>query len=153
LSNYQQRKISFKNSNILIQNFHPALKLPVSRRLISAIVSLVFKSENAKLNALDINLVNDKKIREINRKYLNHDYSTDIITFPYNNGEKQIEGEMFISLDMVKNNSAIYSTLYTQELKRVIIHGCLHLAGYNDRTNKEKELIRKKENFYLGVKK
>lgn len=135
----------------MIQNFHPALKLPVSHRSIRAIISHVFKSEKTKLNALEVNLVNDKRIRQINKKFLNHDYTTDIITFPYNNDKKGLEGEIFISLGAVKKNSAIYSDLYTQELKRVIIHGCLHLAGYDDKTKKEKELIREKENFYLGV--
>lgn len=135
----------------MIQNFHPAFKLPVSHRSIRASISCVFKSEKTKLNALCINLVDDKKIRKINTKYLNHNYSTDIITFPYSNGKNGIEGEMFISLDTVKKNSAFYSTLYSMELKRVIIHGCLHLAGYHDRTKKEKELIREKENFYLEV--
>lgn len=135
----------------MIQNFHPTIKLPVSRRSILTIISRVFKSEKIKLNALDINLVDDKKIRQINRKYLKHNYSTDIITFAYENDKYRLEGEIFISLDTVKRNSIIYNTLYTQELKRVIIHGCLHLAGYNDRTKKEKGLIREKENFYLGV--
>ena len=135
----------------MIQNFHPALKLPVSHRSIRAVISHIFKSEKTELNTLEINLVNDSKIRQINRKYLKHDYSTDIITFPYSMGKKGIDGEIFISLDTVKKNSAIYNTLYTQELKRVIIHGCLHLAGFNDRTKKQKELIREKENFYLGV--
>jgi rRNA maturation RNase YbeY len=103
------------------------------------------------LNTLDINLVDDKKIMQINRKYLKHNYSTDIITFAYEIDKKSIDGEIFISLDTVKKNSLIYNTLYTQELKRVIIHGCLHLTGYNDRTKKEKKLIREKEDFYLGV--
>lgn len=125
--------------------------MPISQKSIRALISRVFKTEKTRLNSLEINLVNDNKIRQINRKYLGHDYSTDIITFPYTNEKKNIEGEILISLDTVKKNANIYSTLYTKELKRVIIHGCLHLAGYKDSTTRQKELIRKKENFYLGV--
>ena len=75
----------------MIQNFHPTFKLPVSRSSIRTIISRVFKSEKTKLNALDINLVDDKKIRQINRKYLKHNYSTDIITFAYEIDKKSIE--------------------------------------------------------------
>ncbi len=96
-------------------------------------------------------MVDDNKMRQINRKYLNHNYSTDIITFPYKPDTDGIDAEMIISLDVVKKNSVIYKTLYSNELKRVLIHGCLHLAGYGDRNKMEKELIREKENFYLGV--
>jgi rRNA maturation RNase YbeY len=106
-------------------------------------------TEDCILNELVLNFVGNKEIRKINKKYLKHDYLTDIITFPYNSNKKKIEGEVFISLETVKKNGEIYSTGYKMELKRVIIHGCLHLAGYNDKTNKEKELIRTKENFYL----
>jgi rRNA maturation RNase YbeY len=96
-------------------------------------------------------MVNNLKIRKINRDFLNHNYFTDIITFPYEKDRNNIEGEIFISLDTVKGNSDLYDVSYTQELKRVIIHGALHLLGYNDKTKKEKEFIRKKENFYLGL--
>lgn len=96
-------------------------------------------------------MVDNLKIRKINRDFLNHDYFTDIITFPYEKDRDKIDGEIFISLDTVKENSDFYDVSYTQELKRVIIHGALHLLGYNDKTKKEKEAIRKKENFYLGL--
>ncbi len=151
MSKYKKRRNLFRKSKILIQNFHPTYKLPLSRSSIRALISRVFKSENAKLNALDINMVNNSKIRKINRDFLKHDYFTDIITFPYENNRNKIDGEIFVSLDTVKENSDFYDVNYTQELKRVIIHGALHLLGYNDKTKKEKEAIRRKENFYLGL--
>ena len=151
MSKYKKRRNLYRKSNILIQNFHPTSKLPISRTSIQALISRVFKSENVKLNALDINMVNNSKIRKINRDFLKHDYFTDIITFPYENDRNKIEGEIFISLDTVRKNSDLYDVSYTQELKRVIIHGALHLVGYNDKTEKEKEAVRKKENFYLGL--
>jgi len=139
----------FTNSNILINNLHPTKKLPITNRSVKSLVSDVIRGERCILNDLTVNFVNDIQIRRLNKKYLKHDFFTDIITFPYNSNPKNIEGEVFISLDTVKKNAEIYSTGYKMELKRVIIHGCLHLAGYNDKTNKEKELIRTKENFYL----
>ncbi len=105
--------------------------------------------EDCQFNEIIVNFVGNKAIKKINKDYLNHNYFTDIITFPYNDNSKQIEGELFISLDTVKENGEIYSSGFKQELKRVIIHGCLHLAGFKDASKKDKELIRKKENFYL----
>lgn len=151
MSKYKKRRNLFRKSKILIQNFHPTSKLPLSRSSIQALISRVFKSENAKLNTLDVNMVNNSNIRKINRDFLKHDYFTDIITFPYESDRNEIDGEIFISLDRVKENSDFYDVNYSQELKRVIIHGVLHLLGYNDKTKKEKEAIRKKENFYLGL--
>jgi rRNA maturation RNase YbeY len=108
------------------------------------------KGEDCLVNEISLNFINDTKIREINKKYLDHNYSTDVVTFWYNNSRKNVEGEIFISLDTVKYNGSLYKEGFKRELERVIIHGCLHLAGYNDRTKKEMELIRSKEEFYLS---
>lgn len=108
------------------------------------------KGEDCSLKHLDINLLQNSEIRKINKKFLKHNYNTDIITFPYSNGKSGIEGEIFISLDEVKRNSLIFSDSYKNEFLRVVIHGCLHLTGYNDKTGKQKELIREKENFYMS---
>ena len=106
--------------------------------------------EDCQFNEIIVNFVGNKAIKKINNDFLKHNYFTDIITFPYNDKRKQIEGELFISLDTVKKNGEIYSSGFKMELTRVIIHGCLHLAGYKDAKKNEKELIRKKENFYLS---
>ena len=92
-----------------------------------------------------------KDIRSINNKFLRHNYSTDIITFQYEKEKQKIDGELLISLDTVKENAKFFRTGYKNELKRVLIHGCLHLAGYNDNNKKRMELIRIKENSYLGI--
>ena len=106
--------------------------------------------EDCQFNEIIVNFVGNKAIKKINNDFLKHNYFTDIITFPYNDKRKQIEGELFISLDTVKKNGEIYSSGFKMELTRVIIHGCLHLAGFKDTSVYEKELIRKKENFYLS---
>lgn len=134
----------------MINNLYPAFKIPITNKSVKSLISVVMNTEDCVLNELVINFVENSEIRRINKKYLKHDYLTDIITFPYNSNKKNIEGEIFISPETVKKNGEIYNTGYKMELKRVIIHGCLHLAGYNDKTNKQKELIREKENFYLS---
>ena len=90
----------------------------------------------------------DEYLKKINIKYLNHDYFTDVITFDYSK-EKLLFGDIYISTDRVKENSKTYNTYFNQELFRVIIHGVLHLCGFNDKTEEEKNLIRSKENEFL----
>ncbi|MGM0497180.1 MAG: rRNA maturation RNase YbeY [Bacteroidota bacterium] len=98
----------------------------------------------------EINLIftDNPEILRLNRKYLNHDYYTDVITFYYENPE-ELDGDIFISLDKVFENSRDYQTEFTQELLRVIFHGFLHLAGYDDQSDNELALMREKEEYYL----
>ncbi len=138
----------FNKSNILIKNCHPSRRTPLSTKEMHSIIRRVISGEKAIFKSLIINLTNNIEIRKINKRYLNHDFYTDIITFPYENS-LNIDGEIFISLDSVKKNAKIYGTRYNNEFSRVLIHGCLHLAGYNDKTKRQQELIRRKENFYL----
>ncbi len=98
----------------------------------------------------DINIIftSDKYLLEINKQYLKHNYFTDIVTFNY--CEKDIiKGDIFISIETVKNNSVRFDANFTTELKRVIIHGVLHLIGYDDQNDEEKAIMREKENYYL----
>lgn len=86
----------------------------------------------------------DEEILQINRQYLNHDYYTDIITFDYSEGNK-LSGDLFISLETVKTNSEKFGTGYDEELRRVMIHGILHLCGFKDKTPEEENAMRAKE--------
>jgi probable rRNA maturation factor len=126
--------------------------LPISRSSIQALVSKVLTQEGTILNNLDLNFVDNYSMRKINKDFLNHEYDTDVITFTYDNDKSSLEGEIFISPETVKKNAKFYDVSQAEELKRVIIHGCLHLLGYDDSTKKQKELIKNKENFYLGIK-
>ena len=92
----------------------------------------------------------DEYLKEINVKYLNHDFFTDVITFDYSK-EKLLFGDVYVSTDRVKENAKTYSSSFNKELFRVIIHGVLHLCGFNDKTKKEKTLIRSKENEALST--
>jgi rRNA maturation RNase YbeY len=85
---------------------------------------------------------------DINVKYLDHNYFTDIITFDYVEGNT-ISGDLFISIETVKENAKEYNITWIKELYRVILHGILHLVGYNDKSEKERKIMREKENYYL----
>jgi rRNA maturation RNase YbeY len=92
----------------------------------------------------------DIYVRKINKLYLKHDYFTDVISFDHSNG-KLINGDIFVSIDTVKKNALDYHVTFKEELFRVIIHGVLHLCGFNDVTYKEKSIMRDKENNLLKL--
>ena len=92
----------------------------------------------------------DEKIIEVNRQFLQHDYYTDIITFDYTRG-RRISGDMFISLDTVATNAEVVGADYATELRRVIVHGVLHLCGINDKGPGEREIMERQENEALAL--
>lgn len=100
----------------------------------------------------DINYIfcSDEYLHKINLKYLNHDTYTDIITFNYCQ-DNVIFSDIFISIDRVKENAITYKKTFINELHRVIIHGILHLVGYNDKTQNEQDQMTAKEDFYLSL--
>lgn len=98
------------------------------------------------LKFLQINFINSNQILEINKKYLNHNYFTDIITFNYSASQSEIDGEIFISFEEADANAKKYKIKSYSEYLRLIIHGILHLIGYNDLNRDEKLLMKKIEN-------
>ncbi len=119
-------------------------KAPLKTWIINTITSEQFKA--GEINYI---FVSQKEILRINKQYLNHNYFTDIITFNY--CEKNIiNGDIYICIETVKNNSTRFNVTFIEELQRVMIHGILHLIGYDDQNDEEKRMMREKENFYLG---
>lgn len=93
----------------------------------------------------------DDYILQINKNYLNHDYYTDIITFPYSEDKKDIKADIYISVDTVRSNAEEFKTTFDDELKRVIVHGLLHMLGYKDKTEEQSMAMRGKENQYIRI--
>jgi len=107
-------------------------------------------SKDAVCYKLSFIFTSNKQIRLINKKYLNHDYDTDVITFDYREGNL-ISGDIFISVEQVSINAKSYNTEEEQELRRVMIHGVNHLLGYNDSSDEEREIMRQMENEALHL--
>lgn len=112
-------------------------------------IEFIFKNEKKKLASLSYIFVSDKQLLKINQQFLKHDCYTDIITFELSENDNT-QGEIYISVDRVKENTKILAISFKSELHRVIFHGALHLCGYNDKAVKDIEKIRNKEDFYLS---
>jgi rRNA maturation RNase YbeY len=121
------------------------------RQILKAFLRSLFKKEGTKLDSLRYIFCSDKYLLEINRQYLNHDDYTDIITFNLSDSPVPVNGEIYISVDRVKDNARQFNTSFRQELHRVIFHGALHLCGYKDKSSKDEKLMREKENQYLAL--
>jgi rRNA maturation RNase YbeY len=109
-----------------------------------------YKQENKAVALLNYIFCSDDYLHSINLQYLNHNTLTDIITFSNSREGAAIQGDIFISIDRVKENAIHFDTPFEQELTRVIIHGSLHLMGYKDKTEDDQKLMTEKENFYLA---
>mgnify|MGYP003301045467 FL=1 len=118
----------------------------------AAWVKAVAKAHGKRCGAIAYIFVDDEKILEVNREFLQHDYYTDIITFDYTEGHK-ISGDLFISLDTVRTNAEDVGATYEEELHRVIIHGILHLCGINDKGPGEREIMEAEEDKALSLRK
>ena len=106
------------------------------------------KAEGFTIGELNYIFCSDAYLLDINQKYLGHDTLTDIVTFDNSEDPKMIEGDIFISIERVRENAIKFDT-EDSELKRVMVHGLLHLAGYKDKDKAQKELMRNKENEHL----
>ena len=121
-------------------------KLPTRRWL-----KLVAGSEMRRIGDINIIFCSDNYILDVNIKYLQHDYFTDIITFDYCE-DNVLSGDLFISIDSVRENAVYYGTSFETELNRVIVHGVLHLIGYDDHTEQDIKVMRSKEDYYLKLR-
>ena len=112
---------------------------------------LVAESEIRRIGQISIIFCSDNYILDVNQQYLQHDYFTDIITFDYCEGDR-LSGDLFISVDTVRENAQEYGTEFTDELNRVIVHSVLHLIGYDDHSEEDIAVMRKKEDYYLSLR-
>ncbi len=112
-------------------------------------IEFLISNENKIDGELSFIFCSDNYLLGINKNYLKHDFYTDVITFDYCENDI-ISGDIFISIERIKENAKTFNTTFENELYRVMIHGILHLVGYNDKTDKEQKQMREKENFYLN---
>lgn len=113
-------------------------------------ISRVILSENKTEGEINFIFCDDEYLLDINKQHLNHDYYTDIISFDYSIGN-DLHGDVFVSIERVKENAQVFNVLFEEELKRVIIHGILHYAGYKDKTKQDVTLMRSKEDEKISM--
>lgn len=130
--------------------FQSKRKIKLDKLFLRRAILDIVRSENVSCSMLNIVLCNDEYVKELNIKYLKHNFLTDILTFDYSNSSN-LSGEIYISLDRVKENSEKYKRSFENELTRVIFHGILHLCGYKDKSKIEKKEMTAKEDFYLAT--
>jgi probable rRNA maturation factor len=133
-------------------SFHFAEKVSLNNRTdLKEFIITIFKREKKKPGELSFVFCSDSYLLEINKQYLKHNFYTDIITFDLSIEPTLIVGEIYISIDRVKDNAQNFNASFKEELHRVIFHGVLHLCGYKDKTEEEERRMRKMEDKYLKL--
>lgn len=127
---------------------NPALK---DRTRLKFFIEKIFTRERKKLCNLSYVFCSDEHLLSVNKSFLKHDFYTDVITFDLSQSKSETGGEVYISVDRVKDNARQLGVSFKEELHRVIFHGALHLCGYNDKKKTDQQLMRKAENKYLQL--
>jgi probable rRNA maturation factor len=122
-----------------------------NKRFVNLFIVSLFKREKQRLASITYIFCSDEFLLQLNRQFLQHDYYTDIITFTLSENSQPIEAELYISIDRVKENAKNLGKTYSEELRRVIFHGALHLCGYKDKKKSEITIMRQKEDEYLRL--
>ena len=128
---------------------HPDFKFTLQEKFTQKAEQLLNKEGFNKTLLLTVVFMTDEDLLIINKKHLNHDYFTDIITFPIEEDEECLEAEIYMSIDSIRDNAIEYKNHFNSELVRVFLHGILHLIGYGDKTTLEQEVMRSKESYYM----
>lgn len=128
-------------------NYETNFELPYEQEF-SSWISKVISSENCKEGEINYIFCDDDYLLDINQKYLDHDTLTDIISFDYSVG-KELHGDIYISVDRVKENAKDFEVDFKDEIRRVMVHGVLHYCGYKDKSKEDKKLMRSKEDHYI----
>ena len=132
--------------NLQVHSEDPA----INKRAVHSLISALRMEFKLKISFLSISLINSSELRIVNKKYLKHDFNTDIITFNYSKQPNEIDGEILISFEDARLNAKKYKTNYDKEINRLIIHGILHLLNYDDNNKKNKTIMRQMENKLIN---
>jgi rRNA maturation RNase YbeY len=140
-----------KRLKLHVEVFNPhGEKVDVSE--IKNVASRVWRGESKSSGQIKIVLVKDEYITQLNRRFLGKNTSTDVLAFPYNRmNAEPFEGEIYISVDRVLENSERYHVEFRKEISRVVAHGLLHFLGYEDKTRAGKKIMKKREDYYLQL--
>lgn len=122
-----------------------------NKRKIQSFIAQVFAKEKVAFSRLDFIFCSDEYLLNINRTFLKHDFYTDIITFDLSAPKSGMAGEVYISVDRVKENAGLLSLPFKEEILRVVFHGVLHLCGYKDKKKEDIKIMRAKENTYIAL--
>lgn len=122
----------------------------IDKKKVHKLVNAITNELGFKLINLEINFITADQIHQLNKKHLNHDYTTDIITFDYSDDFESLDGEIFISVDDAKSNAKKFKVKLNEELARLVIHGILHLLGYDDQITSDKKTMKLMENKLLS---
>lgn len=133
----------------MVKNLRIYSNSVINKLTIHKLITLLKKELNFTIDNLEINFINSTEIIKANRKYLNHNYSTDIITFNYSSSKSSLDGEILISIEDAFDNSKRFKISIKEELLRLVIHGVLHLLGFKDENKNDKKIMKIRENFLL----
>lgn len=140
------------NSQSKVCFFFEGVKFSLpNRSVLKKFIESIFKKEGSPLGSLNYIFCTDKRLLTINRDFLQHDYYTDIVSFDLSESNSPVQGEIYISVDRVKDNASTLSVSFQTEIHRVMFHGALHLCGYADKTKQEQLIMRKMEDKYLEM--
>ncbi len=120
-----------------------------NRQRLKKFIKAIFRKENQSLASLTVIFCNDQYILSLNQKYLNHDFFTDILSFPLSNPDQPLIAEIYISVDRVRENARSFDSTFKEEIHKVIFHGVLHFCGYKDKSRKDKSRMTAAESKYL----
>ena len=155
----QKHEIGNDQSTFTVNN-ESGYDVPVAQSMVYELCSLVGSKEGCTFGLIEVVFVDENTILDINREYLSHDYVTDIITFPYQDTPdvddsgshrevQELEGTLFCCAQRIAEQANDLGETIENEFRRVLIHGLLHLTGYNDKTDADRMSMRERENFYL----
>jgi rRNA maturation RNase YbeY len=125
--------------------------IKVEKKIIHSLITNLSSKLSFKLESLSINFVDAEYLLNINKDYLNHNFNTDIITFNYSGSNSLLDGELFISVDEAINNSLKFKVTLDSEIIRLVIHGILHLLGFDDEETSKKRKMKKEEDFFTEL--
>lgn len=136
---------------MLVQFYIADTKITLKERTkLKGFIISIFLKEGKKINYINYIFCSDEYLLSINREFLKHDYYTDIITFNLSGIQDPINGEVYISIDRIRENAKNLQVSIKSEFHRVVFHGALHLCGYKDKKRADKQLMRKQEDKYLN---